>query len=69
MLECVNGRMKVSFVAKEVIFQYPQSFINGFLTCSEIDEMIFKRNGEILEEIESLKKKVKNAQMDLQQLQ
>lgn len=68
VLECENGRMKIVFSGKEVTFQYPQAFVNGFLTCNEMDETVFKRNGEIEKKIESLKKEIKNAQLELQRL-
>lgn len=67
VLECENGRMKIVFSEKEVTFQYPQAFVNGFLTCNEMDETVFKRNGEIEKKIENLKKEIKNAQLELQQ--
>ena len=60
--------MKIVFSEKVVTFQYPQAFVNGFLICNKMDETVFKRNGEIEKKIESLKKEIKNAQLELQQL-
>ena len=46
VLEYENGHIKISFSEKDVTFQYPHAFVNGFLTCDEIDETAFKRNEE-----------------------
>ena len=47
VLLCENGRIRVLFPVKEMTFQYPQAFVNGFLTCGDIDETIYRKNGEI----------------------
>lgn len=61
VLQCENGRIKISFPVKEMTFQYPQAFVNGFLTCSDIDETIYQENREIEKTIDFQQKVIKNA--------
>ena len=61
VLQCENGRIKISFPVKEMTFQYLQAFVNGFLTCSDIDETIYQENREIEKTIDFQQKVIKNA--------
>ena len=61
VLQCENGRIKISFPVKEMAFQYLQAFVNGFLTCSDIDETIYQENREIEKTIDFQQKVIKNA--------
>ena len=54
VLQCENGRIKISF-------PYLQAFVNGFLTCSDIDETIYQENREIEKTIDFQQKVIKNA--------
>ena len=56
-----NVRIKISFPVKEMTFQYLQAFVNGFLTCSDIDETIYQENREIEKTIDFQQKVIKNA--------
>ena len=49
-------------------FQYLQAFVNGFLTCSDIDETIYQENREIEKTIDFQQKVIKNAQIELEKL-
>ena len=68
VLLCENGRIRVLFPVKEMTFQYPQAFVNGFLTCSDIDETIYRKNGEIDKMIDFQQKVIKNAQIALERI-